>query len=124
MPVSAGDSWVAPSSTARIPVLAYMVATLGVSRDPVERRCVINHDENEPGEHTYVGGLVILDETAQRAFGGAHGPVEHVYVHFALLIFRFETAADFEPSALCRRMYAHVSTTWAGSGGKKERDAR
>ena len=39
MPVSAGDSWVALSSMARNPVLAYMVATLQVSRDPVERRC-------------------------------------------------------------------------------------
>ena len=38
MPVSAGDSWVALSSKARNPVLAYMVATLQVSRVPVERR--------------------------------------------------------------------------------------
>jgi hypothetical protein len=49
MPVSAGDSWVVLSSTARNPVLAYMVATLQVSRDPVERRW--DQSQRDPGGH-------------------------------------------------------------------------
>ena len=48
MPVSVADSWVALSSMARSPVLAYMVATLRVSRGPVPSGVVINHTEEEP----------------------------------------------------------------------------
>lgn len=48
MPVSAEDSWVALSSTAGNPGLAYMVATLGVLRGPVERRC--DQSRGKPGD--------------------------------------------------------------------------
>lgn len=105
MPVSAADSWVALSSTVRNPVLAYMVATLRVSRGPVGTAFVTNQREKEEPEDAYVRRLIILDETTQRAFGGAHGPIEHVHVYLALLIFRLETTADFEPSALCQTYF-------------------
>ena len=51
----------------------------------------------------YIGSLVVLDEAAEGALGGAEGAVEHVRVDLLRVALLLDAAADLECSRLCGR---------------------
>lgn len=52
-------------------------------------------------DETHIGSLVVLDETAEGALGGAEGAIQHMHVDFTSLVALLQTAANLQSSALC-----------------------
>ena len=74
-----------------------MVEGLQELRVPVNRKSQRNGSERKEGI-AHVGGLVVLDEAAKGALGGAECTIEHVRVHLFRVALLFHATSDFERS--------------------------